>query len=168
MPVKYIFGLLLLLVCNILLAQESNLVIYDRSHHQTVIEKSEKKEEREWTAAIEDREAQLIYSSDHLLLMSLQGTDTVFLSKINKTSRNFFGHRRMFYVTYNNKSDVITLLFCHRKNAKKFKIFLQENGGQYRRNIVWKIIIPPLLLSFGVIPFVRLPPLWRKWKRTCH
>src|SRR6218665_3374180 len=142
MRIKYIVGLLLLLLCNAALAQELNTVFYNRVHRREIVKKSGKKKLQAWAAAeITDitatamgkekataTEAQLIYAPDHLLLISTQGTDTVLLSKINKTKRDKTD-RRQFYITYNNKSDFISLLFCKRKNAKKFRRFMLENGG---------------------------------------
>ena len=171
MLLKYIFGLLLLLICNISIAQELNSVLYACRHRQETIKKSGKKGWMPWTAETEDKEAQLIYAPDHLLFISAQGTDTVFLSKINKAKRDFLGHRRMFYITYNNKSHFINLLFCKKKNAKKFKRFLQENGGQYRRSILAKFLLVPfaVCLGFGFdLSRLPLPPLRKQWQKTCE
>ncbi|PGH37770.1 MAG: hypothetical protein CRN43_19160 [Candidatus Nephrothrix sp. EaCA] len=167
MLLKYIFGLLLLLICNISIAQELNSVLYACRHRQETIKKSGKKGWMPWTAETEDKEAQLIYAPDHLLFISAQGTDTVFLSKINKTARDFLGHRRVFYITYNSKSDFISLLFCKKKNAKKFKRFMLENGGQYKRNVVAKTLLIPLLLCGIGIP-EPLPCSLSKWLDACQ
>ncbi|PGH37769.1 MAG: hypothetical protein CRN43_19155, partial [Candidatus Nephrothrix sp. EaCA] len=106
----------------------------------------------------------------YLLFISPQGTDTVFLSKINKTEKDKI-YRRWFCITYNNKSDLISLSFCKRKNAKKFKRFMLENGGQYKRRLVVKILLFPFieLAKFeSLLLDLFHPQLKSKWPDTCQ
>jgi len=172
MRIKYIVGLLLLLLCNAALAQELNTVFYDRVHRREIVKKSGKKKLQSRAAATVVRagEAQLIYASGYLLFISPQGTDTVFLSKINKTEKDKF-LPKWFYITYNNKSDIISLSFCKRKNAKKFRRFMLENGGQYKRRLVVKILFFPLIAwaKFeSALDSLFRPQLKSKWPDTCQ
>src|SRR6218665_2258241 len=98
MLVKYIVGLLLLLLCHAALAQELNSVIYNRNACGVIkIKKSgkkkkkitEKKIEKCLKKVVKNREAQLIYSSNYVLFKSLQGADTIFLSDIRETGKDF-------------------------------------------------------------------------------
>jgi len=179
-----IFLGLFLAIGNAALAQELNTVFYDRVHRREIVKKSGKKKLQSraaatmtaitatamGTAKATATEAQLIYAPDHLLLISPQGTDTVLLSKINKTKRDKTD-RRQFYITYNNKSDFISLLFCKRKNAKKFRRFMLENGGQYKRHLVVKVLLFPFieLAKFeSLLLDLFHPQLKSEWLYTCQ
>ena len=179
-----IFLGLFLAIGNAAPAQELNTVFYDRVHRQEIIKKSGKKKLQSraaatvaattaaamGTAKATETEAQLIYASDHLLFISPQGTDTVLLSKINKTEKDKI-YRRQFCITYNNKSDLIGLSFCKRKNAKKFKRFMLENGGQYKRRLVVKVLLFPFieLAKFeSLLLDLFHPQLKSKWPDTCQ
>src|SRR6218665_2676744 len=167
-----IFLGLFLAIGNAALAQELNTVFYDRVHRREIVKKSGKKKLQSRAAATVVRagEAQLIYASGYLLFISPQGTDTVFLSKINKTEKDKF-LPKWFYITYNNKSDIISLSFCKRKNAKKFRRFMLENGGQYKRRLVVKILFFPLIAwaKFeSALDSLFRPQLKSKWPDTCQ
>src|SRR6218665_820903 len=103
-----IFLGLFLAIGNAAPAQELNTVFYDRVHRQEIIKKSGKKKLQSRAAATVVRagEAQLIYASDRLLFISPQGTDTVFLSKINKTKKDKI-YSRYFFILYKKTNDII-------------------------------------------------------------
>src|SRR6218665_1623877 len=167
-----IFLGLFLAIGNAAPAQELNTVFYDRVHRQEIIKKSGKKKLQSRAAATVVRagEAQLIYASDRLLFISPQGTDTVFLSKINKTEKDKI-YRRWFCITYNNKSDLIGLSFCKGKNAKKFRGFMLENGGLYKRHLVVKILFFPFIAwaKFeSALESLFRPQLKSEWLYTCQ
>jgi len=117
MLVKYTLGWLFLFACCIVFAQPSDLVEYERIH--------ETKNKRKKTVS-SLRNVQLIYAPDCLLFKSSEGTDTVFLSSIDKASK-YFPHGKTFKIHCRGETDLILLYFYNRKSAKEFKKFMRKN-----------------------------------------
>jgi len=166
--VKHILGLALLWTAHAAMPQEFNSVVYERIHAYAYAGKEKQKKPTK-KALIADRKAQLIYSPTYLLFKSPQGTDTVFLSSIDKTSRNF-PYGKMFYISYNNRSDFINLVFCEKTTAKSFKKFILEKGVRYRRNFALAFVYMPLTLFWPLDLFLDFSPPSPsdKWPLGCN
>src|SRR6218665_203831 len=138
MRIKYMVGLAFLLAGDAAAAQDWATYTHIRIHTRAYEKANKKIKKKEIRETAGQGEAQITYSPAYLRIQTSKGADTVFLASINTATSNIF--ERTIYIAYNNNSEMMELFFYDRRDAAKCKKFMRENGGNYKRETVVKIV----------------------------